>query len=105
MKRSILFFLFVISTGINAATDYKNLLGDRRWKKLEQQAQLDKKAFYHALMENQKEFQHHSPLSKKRLEKLKGKEVYEYLKNYNGFPHWFPEFDESEPAMPLLLKT
>lgn len=74
-----------IITGINAATDYKNLLGDQRWKKLEQQARLDKKAFYHALMENQKEFQHHSPLSKKRLEKLKGKEVYEYLKNYNGF--------------------
>ncbi|SHF26590.1 hypothetical protein [Pedobacter caeni] len=74
-----------IITGADAAADYKNLLKDPRWKKLEQKARLERKTFYQLLMVHQQEFQRRVSPDKNRMEQQNGKELYRYLKDEEGF--------------------
>lgn len=47
---------------------------------------------------------YYSPSANDSLSKLMGSLNADYKDyRYNGFPHWFPEFDESEPAYKILF--
>lgn len=68
---------WIYIVGRYAKEEYKNLLNDSRWKKLEKKAVIDKKVFFEKLKENEREF---FSTSKVNYNTKKAKKLYRIIK-------------------------